>query len=120
MNGKNLYNQFTQSSLSTQLAVVAVAAGWAFLFIIMLVWAFLYLGGRGQAQEATPVSQLPVVTVVPASGSAGDQVTVQGEGWPAGNPVLIFLVSPTEANIPDFAVANAVTGVDGRFTTQFT
>jgi hypothetical protein len=120
MNGKNLYNQFTSSSLGAQLAIVAVAAAWALLFVIVGIWAFLYFEAQGQAQEVTPVTNIPVIMLDPVTGSAGTEVTVQGQGWPANNGVMIFLLASDEPNVPEFAVANAVSNPEGQFTTQFT
>src|SRR5262245_42080610 len=120
MNGKSLYNQFTRSSLGTQLAVVAIAVAWALLFVIVAVWAFLYFEDRGQAQAVTPVTNIPVITLDPVTGSAGSEVTVQGQGWPANNMIRIFLLGSGEPNFPEYAVANTVSNSEGQITAQFT
>jgi len=60
-------------------------------------------------------SQNPVLQVEPSQLALGSEVTVRGQGWPAGEQILIALVEPGAEPAQASPVANAVIGSDGAF-----
>lgn len=92
--------------------------------ILALVWIFLMLGLNGcywektsHALEATPRGTVLALVLEPAAGPVDTIITIHGEGWPADQPVLVYLTAPDETKLPSYAVANAVVDQAGHFTT---
>jgi PKD repeat protein len=117
---KNYLGQFGQAPRSTVIGITLVLLTWLAAALIvagLVIWS----GERsGQAQIDPEGTELPVILLEPASGPAGSFVTIWGEDWPADDTVLIYLLAEDQNQIPDYAVANAVTDADGRFVTGVT
>lgn len=119
MNAKNMWAAFVRSPTRVKLLTFMVILIWLIPFIAIIAGLIFFLEKPGVALEATPSGITPVITLEPASGPVGTTVTVQGEGWPAGQMVLIRLMAPTETEIPTYAAANAVTDQAGHFRAEF-
>jgi hypothetical protein len=116
MNIKNLMNQFTQSSPFVKLALVSLAAIWLIAIVVLLIGASLFLERPSQALQPTPGANTPAIFLAPDTGSAGSSVTVQGESWPVGSSVLIYL---SDNGLTDYALASALVDEAGRFSAEF-
>ncbi len=120
MNIKNIYAQLARGPTSLKVIVAALVFSWLVICGLLVAGLFFFTMERaGQALEATPAPSTPVVTVEPAEAPVGALVTIQGEGWPANNRVLIYLIPFGDPDLPDFALADAVTDPDGRFSVSF-
>ncbi len=117
---KTYLGQFSQAPRSTIIGISLVVLTWLAAALVvagLVIWS----GERsGQALVEPQGTQLPVILLEPASGPAGSFVTIWGEDWPADDTVLIYLLAEDQTQIPDYAIANAVTDADGRFVTGVT
>ena len=94
MKIKNLLDQFSQSSLGTKIAIVVLIITWAAVLVTIALGVFLLsLEKPGQAAQTTP-GGFPAIIIQPTSGPLGITVTVEGEGWPAGSKILLYLTTP--------------------------
>ena len=86
------------------------------LTLILVTMAPVLAGMAACSGLATPVEASIVVD--PASGGAGTEITVTGEGFPAGVEINIRLGPPEMGASPE-AYATATTAESGRFVTAF-
>jgi PKD repeat protein len=119
MKIESLFNKFRQSSLSTRIAIITLIMIWSLVIVSIIGLFFLYLEKTGQAAEITPSGRIPAIVLEPASGPPGTLITIQGEGWPAGSQVLLYLTTPNPTQTPAYAIANPIADEQGRFTTGF-
>jgi PKD repeat protein len=120
MKTKNLLERLAISSVSVKIATATTIVIWITIFVAVIGGTIFMLTERpGEAQRPTPDGSIPVIVLEPTSGSVGTPVTVRGEGWNAGSMILIYLVSPSEAEPPVYAVASSVADAEGRLTTGF-
>jgi PKD repeat protein len=119
MKIKRLFERFASSSASVKIAIVAVAAVWALVFVALIGGVALLLERPGQALQPTPGADMPKIILEPTDGSIGISVTVRGEGWDSGSIVLIYLVAPGEPEPPVYAAASSVANSEGRFVMGF-
>ncbi len=114
MSIQNLIQQFKQSSPAVKIAAGVLVFIWSVVLLGLIGGAVVMFERPTQASQPTPGGSAPIISLVPDTGSAGSSVTVAGQGWNPGSLVLIYL-SPAET--ADYALASAVAGVDGSFTT---
>jgi PKD repeat protein len=119
MKMKRLFDRFASSSISTKIAIVAVAVVWALIFAVLIAGTALLLERPGQALPPTPGAAIPEIVLEPTAGPMGTSVTVRGEGWNPGSMVLIYLAAPGEIEPPVYALASSVADSEGRFKTGF-
>jgi len=122
MNIKNFFNQLTQNPTKAKIAIlVAIFLIWTGILIAITVGLFLVtFEESGQTLEPTPGGIAPVIVLEPATGPVGAFVTIQGQGWPAGSVVLIYLTAPDDTEIPAYAIAGSVVDQAGQFVAAFT
>lgn len=116
---KNIFNEFAQSPTSIKLLAIVVGLIWMIPFIMIVAGIIFFLERPSAALEAIPGRAAPVIVLEPASGPIGSKVTVQGEDWPAGSTISVYLKTPAEKEIPPYAVASSIADPAGRFTTDF-
>ncbi|HXV42732.1 MAG TPA: PA14 domain-containing protein, partial [Anaerolineae bacterium] len=120
MRIKNLLAQFNQSSIGMKIGIIGVILIWLLPFVAIVGGLiFYYAEQTGQALEPKPGQTIPVIMLEPSTGSLGTLVTVKGEGWPAGSPVLVYLIPPDETTLPAYAITSVVADSAGRFTIGF-
>jgi PKD repeat protein len=119
MNSKNFWNNFAQSSIKIKLLTLIVVLIWLIPFVMIIVGLAFFLEKPGIALEATPSQVIPSIQLDPTTGSVGATVKVTGEGWPPSQVVLIHLLSPTETEIPSYAVISVLADPTGRFSGEF-
>jgi PKD repeat protein len=119
MNLKNIWADFARNPKSIKLMTIVVILIWLVPFIMVIAGLISFLERPSAAQQATPNEAVPTISLVPAAGPIGTTVIVQGAGWPDGSTILIHLMTPTDKEIPAFAVAAAIADQTGRFTADF-
>ena len=119
MKSRNFFRQFSQDPKGTAFGLFVVLLIWTVGVVAVTGLLFSLTERRGRALVPTPGETLPSIILEPTSGPLETYVTVQGEGWPANNTVLIFLQTPDEAEVPDYAIAGATVDETGQFVTGF-
>jgi PKD repeat protein len=120
MASKQPTQQQGRASPSTVLiAVLAIIAG---VVIIggVIAGTVLFDDGGQPGTALAPTATNPVISLEPKIGRVGSQVTVQGQGWPGGGQIFLYLLAGNETELPDTALTSAVIDLQGRFTTSFT
>ena len=116
----NYLDQLSQAPTTTLLGLTLVISIWVLTAVLVAGLMTLASEQSTQASLSPQGTQIPVLVVEPTSGPVGTFVTLWGENWIAGETVFIYLMTPDETQIPDYAVANTVADEAGRFVTGFT
>jgi len=116
---KRFFNEFKQSSPSIRIIIIILVMIWGLVLASFIGVSFLYMERLGQASEIAPSGKIPAIVLAPTVGVPGTPITVQGEGWPAGSQVLLYLTTPDSAQIPAYAIAKPTADEQGRFTESF-
>ena len=90
--------------------------------ITLIVATVLMLRSGAEGKPTATPTRIPVgmIRVQPSRGNAGTVITVEGQGWRAGETVFIRLEDATGEVHSEAAYAGAVVDDDGRFTATFT
>jgi PKD repeat protein len=119
MDIKGLYNRLAQSPLSIRIATLAVVAMWGLVLVAFIAFAILLLEQPTYTQPPTQGEATPAIALDPGAGLPGTTVRVRGEGWKPGTMVLIYLIAPSQAEPPSYAIAGLNADALGQFTTGF-
>lgn len=119
MKIKNFFAQFTQDPRGTMIGIALVLLTWTIALAVVTWLLFFYMERRSQALTPTSEGSSPTIMLEPVTGPVETYVTVWGESWPANKIVFIFLLTPDEQEVPDYAIAGATADTEGRFTTGF-
>ncbi len=90
--------------------------------LTLIVATVLMLRSGAESKPTATPTRIPVgmIRVQPSRGNAGTVITVEGQGWRAGETVFIRLEDATGEVHSEAAYAGAVVDDDGRFTATFT
>jgi hypothetical protein len=117
---RNLFEQIARDPKSTLIGLALVLLVWT-LAVAGVVWLIFSVQEQpGQALIVPEGQPQPAINIEPATGEVGTFITIWGEEWPANDTVYIYLMSADETEIPNFAIANAITDDSGRFVTGLT
>jgi hypothetical protein len=119
MRGKSVFQElrqrFEQSSMPVKIVVVAVLIGWTIALLAAVTTILIYSQQTGVAQTPAEQTDGPNMALEPRLGPANSEITVQGRGWTPGSIVMVYLTSPEETGLPDYAISSAVVAADGAF-----
>ena len=118
MNIKELMAELRQSSTGVKIALVLILILWVITCAFASAGLFLMMERTGQAVLPGPGVTIPSIRLEPPLGQAGSIVTVQGQGWPLSQTVLVYLRGENDT-LPSYAVASGVTDPQGQFVTTF-
>lgn len=117
MENRNYFDELFQSSAVVKVALMVVVMIWAVVLVMLVGGTSLLLERPSQALQTTPDAfTSPVISLNPTLASAGSTVTVNGQGWPAGAKVLIYLADTTAT---PYALSSATVDSAGRFAADF-
>lgn len=117
MENKNYFDQLLQSSMMTKVILATVILIWTIVAVLLIAGTTLFLERPTEALAPTASTSASVISLNPTTVTAGEAVTVQGESWPTGSTVLIYLVGGEASN--NYAISNAVVDENGRFNVEF-
>jgi hypothetical protein len=78
-------------------------------------WLPSEVAGQANLFSPTMFQTQPIILLTPFSGSEGTPVTVSGQGWVAGDQVIVYLVAEGQ----EFALANSMADESGQFVVSF-
>jgi PKD repeat protein len=119
MKLKNIFEQQNQLPKNIRVGLILTLIWILVIMAVVAVLFFIYWEKSIQALEPTPGDTMPILILEPSTGPVDTIITVQGEGWPADQPVLIYLTTPDTLEVPDYAIANSVVDQEGQFSTAF-
>lgn len=113
-------DQLSRTPINTLIGLALVVSIWVLAAVIVAGMIVMTGERSSQALEAPQNQPIPILSAEPTSGPPGSFVSLWGENWSTGDTVFIYLMTPTETEMPDYAMANAVVDADGKFVTGFT
>jgi hypothetical protein len=108
-----------QGSPNNKLTIAVVIVIAIIIVIGVVVGTIFYLVNSSRTVPSIPSLGSPIINLEPKIGQVGTQVVIHGQGWQAGRPVSIYLMTPDEGQFPDKAVASTIVDEQGRFTASF-
>jgi PKD repeat protein len=118
MRLREYFDQIRRSSPGTLVALAAVVVVWILVLAMIIAGIVFYFERPNLAQPPAPgAATAPAIAAEPTAGPAGTPVTITGQGWAAGSIISIYLLAPGQAQLPNFATAQATADAQGLFTT---